>query len=781
LKRQAEMLDFQNQQQKIIETIAEEKRNATNEELEQLEYLESQLEPLRKQLELEEKITEQAKQRNKQTEEAVRQAKELGSITANYISQLTTIDTTYKKTFLGSLMQSVLNARELFEAFKSTEKSAKDIGASILKGIGGGLKAIAGTLLGTLEQTFVTVLKDSINFQSEMVKATGRIEDFAGQTQKMQNQMGDAAISLQDARVSLKALNIGFGNFKNISGTTRTELEKTTTFLTAMGVQADIAVDFMDSLVKSFGFTGAEASNITKQFQGLSKEVKFTTEEMLSGFKAAGSSLGVFGKRAKDIFGGIIKIADKTGASIQSLQALADNFNTFSDGAKMVGDLNTALQGNFFNLEQIMEMDPQEQINHIRDVIRARYGDIDALNKHQKRMIANAMGMSNTAEAMALLRNETEKNTFILEQYGISQKEAEEITKNAAGPMKLLQIRFEEMMPKIQPIIDSLLELSITVGEFIRDNWDWIKWVIGLGTAFSALSKFLMPATAAFKTFGGGMAARAGAMALQTKAMTALSFATRGLATASEMSAPAIMALGAALWKASLPIILILGIATAFFALLVYFALEAGPQAVEAMFALGVAMGGLGLAMAGIALASKYLAVSAIGALIGLGILAVGLAAVGLALKLVSSSDLESLATIMENVGNVSNPFGDWSTGLTKFANAAEDAAEPISKLMNQLMFGALFADAEPIKGVVEVVKAVASIDKDNVEGLKAASLFLHQIKVTSNNAQVEALNTLAETVEGMQKAKFAPLKVEVSLNGRVFKNAVAKVVQDEG
>ena len=141
----------------------------------------------------------------------------------------------------------------------------------------------------------------------------------------------------------------------------------------------------MDGLTKTFGFSGKEAATLAKQFQGLSREVKFSTEEMVNGFEQAQASLGVFGKEAPKIFANIVKMADRTGVALASLQGLADNFNTFSDGARMVGDLNTALEGNYFNLEQMMELNPEEQIQQIKEVVRARFGDIESLNKHQKK------------------------------------------------------------------------------------------------------------------------------------------------------------------------------------------------------------------------------------------------------------------------------------------------------------------------------------------------------------------------------------------------------------
>ena len=189
----------------------------------------------------------------------------------------------------------------------------------------------------------------------------------------------------------------------------------------------------------------------------------------------------------------------------------------------------------------------------------------------------------------------------------------------------------------------------------------------------------------------------------------------------------------------------------------------------------------LGLAMWGIAAASTALAAGAAPALIALGVLALGLAAVGLALKLVSSADLESLATMMESVAKVSNPFGGWDTGLKNFANTAEDSVDSIGKLAGALAWASLFADTEGMGAMVQVVQAVSKIDKGNVAGLEAASAMLHQIKVTANTAQVDSLNALAQTVGKLQKAKMAPIQLEVSLNGKVFEGAVNKVVENRG
>jgi len=774
LDRQAELAEALKEQRELAEKIVAAGKDADKEDKIKFKRLQDRLDIIKTEIELEAK-------RNDQLKQAVAQAQQLNSITANYISQLTTLDTTYKKTFLGSLMLSVGNANELIEAFKKSNKTVKDLGKSILSGIGGGLKTIAGTFLGTFEQTFVSVLKDSIAFQSEMVKATGRVEDFAGQAQNVQKRMDGMAISMKDSQQSLMALNLGFGNFKNTTGETRATLEETTAFLTAVGVDAKSAAGFMDGLTKTFGFTGKEAAKITKQFQGLSREVKFSTEEMINGFESAQASLGVFGKEAPKIFANIAKMADRTGVAITSLQGLADNFNTFGAGAKMVGDLNTALEGNYFNLEQMMELNPEEQIQKIKEVVQARYGDIESLNKHQKRMIASAMGMNNTAEAMAFLKDETKEATFELEQYGISQEEAEEITKKAAGPMKMLQMSFEKILPNIQEFVTAIQKAAETIGGFIEGNEELIFWTIALGSAFTMVGKIVGPIFGIFKAFGAGAGLRAAGTKLEAAATISLGSAMRGMGAAAMSASVGMGALSAASKGFMIPLAIVSIALAAFFALLIYFALEAGPQAVEAMLALALAMGGLGLAMWGISAASVALAAGAGPALIALGVLALGLGAVGLALKLVSSADLESLATMMESVAKVSNPFGGWDTGLKKFARTAEDSVDEIGKLAGALAMASLFGNTEGMQAMVQVVQAVSKIDKGNVEGLEAASEMLHQIKVTANNAQVDSLNALAQTVGKLQKAKMAPIKLEVSLNGKVFEGAVNKVVENRG
>ena len=206
LKRQAELAELLNKQKELTEKIADAGRAADDDDKIEFKQLQERVDTIKTQIELEAK-------RNDQLKQAVAQAQQLNSITANYISQLTTVDTTYKKTLLGNLMLSVGNANELIEAFQKSNKTVKDLGKSILSGIGSGLKSIAGTFLGTFEQTFVTVLKDSITFQAEMVKATGRFEEFVKQAQNLQDRMDGMAISMQDSQQSLMALNLGFGKF----------------------------------------------------------------------------------------------------------------------------------------------------------------------------------------------------------------------------------------------------------------------------------------------------------------------------------------------------------------------------------------------------------------------------------------------------------------------------------------------------------------------------------------------------------------------------------------
>ena len=195
-------------------------------------------------------------------------------------------------------------------------------------------------------------------------------------------------------------------------------------------------------------------------------------------------------------------MAKATGIEISSLTKIATGFDEFDKGAESAAKLNAILGTQLSTLEMLNATD-SERIMMIKREVQASVGNFDSLNKFEKMYIAQAMGVSDVAEAQRLLNMSTAEYQSLLS----GQREAADVQAEIAEAterlvplgqtLKLLGAQFLlAFAPFIEVIADLASGLMLIVG-FFGKIIDFISPIIPLaltlGSAFMYISAAATP------------------------------------------------------------------------------------------------------------------------------------------------------------------------------------------------------------------------------------------------------------------------------------------------
>ena len=712
---------------------------------------------LQKELNLQEKNLKNIK-------ESVKAGDALASSMGNYLTILTGVDDTYKSTLLGSMFDAAASTEGMQHAMEKTAKAAKAFP-----------KMALGTLFAQIEQSTIGVLTATIGLNAELAKATGIAgKNFTDAIQSNQRALSDWGVSITDSGEALKSVYTQFSGFRQLTEESQQSLQRSVSQFAAIGVNADTATNFMDGLTKAFGMTIPQAADLTNQFIGLSGEVKFTAEELMTSFASLNKDLAAFGKRAPEIFKNLTKQSDALGVSLENLVSVAKQFDTFEGAADAVGKLNTIMGGNFIDMQRIMSMGYDERIQYIKDEVTARMGSFESMNQFQRRYVALAAGFSSVEDAMKVLGDQQVENDKTLEKYGLTQEKMKQLAKDSAGPMKLLRASMQQLAIDVAPLVVAITDAASWLSTFIKENEVAIKtFAIFAGSLFFVWK--ILQGFAALKNVMAtirGAGAAAGIMA-ESKALLIKGKVLAALTPIATKASVALAGVGASMW----PVVAAAAILTAGIVAVVYILTEFFKVLVESnapILEMGASMGIMAASLALVGLMGKA-------AFVGLAALGGGLiiAAVGWMMMAPALASVAQIAKSMEAMGG-GDPFAKWTTGLKAFANAADDSESKLAKVHSVLgsMSLAAFAFNAPTPAV-EFVKSVASIDDNSVAGINATKELVLQLNQATKNENVAALQKLIAEIKGLTKTtgKAAAAKQDINLilKDEVFGRAVRR------
>ena len=475
-------------------------------------------------------------------------------------------------------------------------------------------------------------------------------------------------------------------------------------------------------------------------------------------------------------------MADKAGTSTDAIVSVAKQFDKFSDGARAVGRLNTALGKNVFNFQRMNMLSPADRMHELREGILANVGSLKTMNHQQKQFLASAAGFQDVGTMMEFLQNKGKKAEERFKSLGLTNKEVEEIGKKSKTAMELLQVSLQQLAITVQPIVAGFSEFASTIADFLSGpGGEILMWAV-LGLAgFVMLIKVLMAVKSAFaglKLLLGASAA-GGALA-QASANMALANSYQILAAAAAAAAPAVTAISGPLAIIAFSIAATVLAITAF----IYIAISAKVP----LTYLGLGFLALAAGVAILAFALTSLAATTVVSLVGIGLLVVATGALALALAFIKTEDLQAIATIFKSMAETAsrNPFASWISGIKGFAKAADDVKGDISKIGTA--FSELDSDMSKVAPVVTVVKAMGGISDTTVKGLAEATMLVKELRVAVDNESATALQNLinsfakaaAPAASGGNQRRGGQGDIVLKLDGREVGRFVNKVMEEE-
>jgi len=658
--------------------------NASNEEL---------LVPLKKQLELRQQIADKLKE---ELQTAQQQATQAAAIYKDQEeAHRARLDAfAAEKRHLESLHElGELDAKQLREALELLDKKKKKLEeiVSVAKALGEELEGAfgmdysvnfvgtmnkIGTALSTTEgaamlfqkamvgiataaiNNMVGLVKALYDAENEFRKATGASVEFASSLRDVYETTRIAGATIEDASAAMTSLHGTYTDFTMQSKATREELAETAVVLGRLGVGHEEFAKGVQMSTKAFGVSAGMADNTMRELVAHAKDLGVAPQRMMQDFAGAGNTLAKFGDQGVKAFKDMQYAAKITGMEMDKILGIANKFDTFEDAAGMAGKLNAALGGNFVNaMDMMMETDPAERFNMVRDSILDAGLSFDEMSYYQKQFYTESLGLSDVGDLAMMLSGNMDGLTGALGKNSdalVAQK------KNAAAVQKLSEqwnAVLAESVVIIEPLIDLLrgfmgflIEYSEIVAALIVGSMAYIAvmkvqsiWTATLALAQGSLATatwmtavkmglFALAVTAAYfvlfkkkssPTFFVGIGLLAGSFkALGTalkgaaKPMLAIGAAALmvggGIAIAALGLAELVKAFqGLGVW--AIPAAIAVGVFTvAFMGMMVAIvALVAGPQAVVVAGAVGVllAVGGAALMMGGgLALAALGLA-----------------------------------------------------------------------------------------------------------------------------------------------------------------------------
>ena len=379
---------------------------------------------------------------------------------------------------------------------KNLQNSIK--GATNLKGA---MKAAAGPAIAlaifSVAKAIIELAITVGNAENAFMKATGASQDFArnlSETYKEARKFGAEAEQVGKAMTSLYS---SFTDFSTQNDRVVQKLATTAAVLEKMGVSTDDFAKSVQNMTKSMGMSAEMAGQTMLDLEKFAEDLGVAPSKLAADFAGAGGALAKFGSQGVEAFKRLQVASKVTGMEMNRILAIVDKFDTFEGAATQAGKLNAALGGNFVNaMDLMMQTDPVDRFNQIRDSILQAGLSFDTMSYYQKNFYKEALGLSDVNELSLLLSGRTDLMADSFSQSSQSIEEAAERAKTLASFQEQLKIAFAEMIPVVTPLIDafrSIIKVLVPIIQILAGMAEVIGLIIdpiamvatGLGDLFS--------------------------------------------------------------------------------------------------------------------------------------------------------------------------------------------------------------------------------------------------------------------------------------------------------
>jgi hypothetical protein len=244
------------------------------------------------------------------------------------------------------------------------------------------------------------------------------------------------------------------------------------------------------------------------------------------------SKLAAYTKdRAIKTLEGLAVQARATGLDLSKLLGIAEQFDTFDGAAQAVGRLNSMLGGDYLNSVQMLYATETQRIDMIREGIRMSGRQFSDMERFERKAVANAIGVTDIAEAMKLLGTEQERFDELaakaaaagltIDQFNEKVAATKDIGKKWAAVLQNLGV-------VMKPIVDFLHWITNLMVKAATGTNKWIVGLITLGVVLLGLYGLFKLYTVGITVFAKALVAAAtaaGPMAVGLETISAAAVA----------------------------------------------------------------------------------------------------------------------------------------------------------------------------------------------------------------------------------------------------------------
>ena len=291
---------------------------------------------------------------------------------------------------------------------------------SLAKGAASGLLGIFGQGIKTVTGFFTGLMDAAANYYNnaapamfqanqDIVKSFGNLDESQGKFVKgLVKDLGPAQNALKKSGSSLFAV---LGNGADVLKAVTAVAAEFGDDLVFLQDQIKGAVSELVMMQKGMGLTGDAMKNLGSLAQSsggslqgslqdamvasahLSKQFGVDVKIIGKGLNEMAGDMETFGHLGVKEMAAVATYSAKLGVEISALKGIMDKFDSFEGAAEAAGKLNEAFGMNIDTMKMMNAENPAERMDMLRQSLAETGKSFDELSRHEKKLMAQTMGM----------------------------------------------------------------------------------------------------------------------------------------------------------------------------------------------------------------------------------------------------------------------------------------------------------------------------------------------------------------------------------------------------
>lgn len=429
----------------------------------------------------------------------------------------------FENTLVGSFINAAKEGEGLVDVFEKVGKEMKKTFS---------FENIGASAIAKLIEATVAVAKEQDEAVSSFIRATGTNEEYAESISDVFFNTRTMGVSMGEAAAAAESLYTNMAIFSRQNRETRNELIETVSLMNEFGISNDIATESLDVMTRVLGMSATEAARTSEEMVNFAERIGVPPARLIQELSATAPSLAQFGNRTTEVLMDLTAVAKATGIELNALVGIADRFDTFEGAAESAGRLNSILGGPFLNSIELLTAEPADKIRQLGQAMMDAGIEFGQLGRFEQQAIAAAAGINDMTQARAIFSGNLEQNIADLEAENQALRDFEERARTAQSFTDQMAIAFRSFATDIRDLVvvvkNLLVGLSTVVGWLTGTG---IGKFIFFGTVISSLVMIIGGLAVSLFALPKILGAVAGALGITTGAVTALTWALRGLMT----------------------------------------------------------------------------------------------------------------------------------------------------------------------------------------------------------------------------------------------------------